>query len=211
MLNGRNVAGTGKVYTNDSNGNTLSGGNRTNVWDSENRLASCVKAGSPNITSSFVYGADGIRKQETTNTGGTTTTTDFVTDANLFVREVNHSNAATLATYFVGARGPEYKRDDVHGTVRWYVFDGLGSVVGEVDPNGNLTGTRKHDVYGITRSVTGTVTSKHGYVGSLGHASEDETGLIYMQARYYDPQVRVIAKSIFKYQFLPSVVSTWNS
>ena len=94
-----------------------------------------------------------------------------------------------LATYFVGARGPEYKRNDVNAAVRWYVFDGLGSVVGEVDPNGNLTGTRKHDVYGITRSVTGTVTSKHGYVGNLGHASEDETGLIYMQARYCDPQV----------------------
>ncbi|RYG22442.1 hypothetical protein EON82_17060 [bacterium] len=27
------------------------------------------------------------------------------------------------------------------------------------------------------------------YVGSLGHRKDDETGLIYMRARYYDPQV----------------------
>ena len=40
------------------------------------------------------------------------TATDFVTDASLFVREVNHANGATLATYLVGLRGPEYKRND---------------------------------------------------------------------------------------------------
>jgi RHS repeat-associated protein len=42
--------------------------------------------------------------------------------------------------------------------------------------------------YGAVRSSTGTSTSKHKFVGSLGHPSEDETGLTYMQARYYDPQ-----------------------
>ena len=57
-----------------------------------------------------------------------------------------------------------------------------------VAPDGTVSGSRKHDVYGLTRGGTGTLTSKHGFVGSLGHASEDETGLIYMQARYYDPQ-----------------------
>lgn len=29
--------------------------------------------------------------------------------------------------------------------------------------------------------------SKHKFVGKLGHVSEDETGLIYMRARYMDP------------------------
>ena len=31
---------------------------------------------------------------------------------------------------------------------RWYVYDGLGSVVGEVDPLGDLTSSPKYDVYG---------------------------------------------------------------
>ena len=60
--------------------------------------------------------------------------------------------------------------------------------LGEVDPNGNITATSKYDVYGAVRSSTGTSTSKHKFVGQLGHPSEDETGLTYMRARYYDPQ-----------------------
>jgi RHS repeat-associated protein len=91
------------------------------------------------------------------------------------------------ATYLIGPRGPEYRRDDTAGTVRWYLFDGLGSVLGEVDPNGNITATRKLDVYGFVRSSTGTSTSKQKFVGGLGHQSDDETGLIYMRARYMDP------------------------
>ena len=79
-----------------------------------------------------------------------------------------------------------YRRDDVAGTLRWYLMDGLGSVVGEVDPSGNLTCSRGFDVYGATRSQTGTPTSKHGFVGKLGHPTEDESGLVYMRARWYD-------------------------
>ena len=103
------------------------------------------------------------------------------------------------ATYLIGARGPEYRRDDTQTELdsqgrtvtkaRWYVYDGLGSVVGEVDPLGNLTSSPKYDVYGATRSNAGTATSKQGFVGSLGHVSDTETGLIYMRARYYDPNL----------------------
>jgi len=32
----------GNTYTNDANGNTLTGGGRTNTWDSQNRLFKCV-------------------------------------------------------------------------------------------------------------------------------------------------------------------------
>ena len=38
-------------YTNDTNGNTLTGGGRTNTWDSENRLVTCVNGAN---SSSFV-------------------------------------------------------------------------------------------------------------------------------------------------------------
>ena len=57
------------------------------------------------------------------------------------------------------------------------------------DPLGNLTSSPKYDVYGNVRSNGGTASTKHGFVGSLGHLSEAETGLIYMSARYMDPAV----------------------
>jgi YD repeat-containing protein len=61
-------------------------------------------------------------------------TTDYVLDQTMQVREL--LNGAVKATYLVGPRGPEYRRDDQAGTIRWYVYDGLGSVVGEVAPDG---------------------------------------------------------------------------
>jgi len=49
--------------------------------------------------------------------------------------------------------------------------------------------TRGFDVYRGVRSWSGASMSRHTYCGSLGHTSEDETGLVYMRARYYDPTV----------------------
>ena len=124
-------------YANDADGNTLTGGGRTNTWDSQNRMVQCVNGAN---TSSFVYGSDGIRRQSTVNGA----TMDFVLDNSMFVRERNHVTGANVATYLMGGRGPEYRRDDTTGQVRWYVYDGLGSVLGEVDPNGNITSSRKY-------------------------------------------------------------------
>ena len=67
------------------------------------------------------------------------------------------------------------------------MYDGLGSVVGEVDVNGTLTSSPKYDVYGLVRQNPGSASSAMGFVGGLGHLSEASTGLIYMRARYYDP------------------------
>ena len=79
------------------------------------------------------------------------------------------------------------------GVTRWYVYDGLGSVIGELDDNNSMTTSRQFNVYGAPRlgtqqGVAGT--SSQGYVGSLGHVTDASTGgLIYIQARYYDPGV----------------------
>jgi len=49
------VSPNGQPYVNDLNGNTLSGGGRTNTWDSQNRLVQCVSGG---IRCQFVYGPE---------------------------------------------------------------------------------------------------------------------------------------------------------
>jgi YD repeat-containing protein len=107
-----------------------------------------------------------------------TNTTDYVLDGSVFVCEL--LNGTVKATYLVGLRGPEYRRDDQAGTIRWYVCDGLGSVVGEVAPDGTLTRAQSFDVYGCVRTSSGTATTKHKFVAALGHPSDDERGLIYM-------------------------------
>jgi RHS repeat-associated protein len=171
----------GFSYTNDNNGNTLTGGGRTNTWDGQNRLTQCAYSGT---TTTFTYGSDGLRRSSTS--GGTST--NFVLDGDNVVREAQ--NGSPVATYLHGPRGPESRRDGSN-VYRWYVYDGLGSVLAEVDASGTVTATRKYDVYGAVRGTTGTGTSKHKFVGALGHPSEDGTGLMYMRARYVDPVVGV--------------------
>ena len=171
----------GNPYTNDFNGNTLAGGGRTNTWDSQNRLRQCVYGAT---VSQFTYGSDGLRR--TSNVNGTIR--KYILDNGMMVRETD-ANGVSQATYLAGLRGPEYRRDDVNGSIKWYVFDGLGSVLAEMDgSNGTLTASRKLDVYGAPRATQGTPSSKHAFVGNLGHTTEPDTGgLVYMRARWMDP------------------------
>jgi len=186
------VSRNGSGYVNDLDGNTLSGGGRSNVWDSENRLVSCNYT-APNgvaYSSQFTYGADGLRRRSVVVSNGVTNVVDTVYDASMPVEEIGYAQGTNTpypsAIYLIGPRGPEYRRDVVHQSVSWYVYDGLGSVVEEVDPSGNITAARKYDVYGLVRSGQ-SGSSSQKYVGSLGHESEGNTGLIYMRARYMDP------------------------
>jgi hypothetical protein len=75
----------GQGYTYDTNGNTLTGGGRTNVWDSQNRMYSCAYGGN---TNTFTYGYDGLRRASVTNG----TRTDFAIDGTTVVREIRDCN-----------------------------------------------------------------------------------------------------------------------
>jgi len=198
--------GSAVAVTSDADGNTLTDtSGRTNTWDSQNRLISCTQNGT---TSTYTYGADGLRRSNTVNN----VTTYYVYDGTTMIREmkknVNTGALFNTATYLQGMRGTECRIDETQqtegyydpvysypnqmharGVTHWYVYDGLGSVVGEVDVNGNLTSSPKYDVYGLTRSNPGSASSRQGFVGGLGHVSDTETGLIYMRARYYDPSI----------------------
>jgi RHS repeat-associated protein len=164
-------------YSNDANGNTLTGGGRTNTWDGANRLTQCVYG---TTTTSHVYGADGLRRRTVQGT----MTTDFVLDNDSVVRTV--VGGTVDKTFFIGPRGPEYERTGGNAPL-WNLYDGLGSVIGTVNASGTIVSARKYDVYGGVRALSGTSGTKHKFVGRLGHPSEDETGLIYMRARYMDP------------------------
>ena len=187
--------GSASAVTSDADGNTLTDtSGRSMTWDSQNRMVSCTKAG---VTSAYTYGPDGLRRSSTVNG----VTTYYAYDGQTMIREMkkNAQNALfNAATYLQGPRGGEYRRDDTQteldsqgrqvSVCRWYVYDGLGSVVGEVDPAGSLTSSPKYDVYGAVRGNAGAASSRQGFVGGLGHVSDSETGLVYMRARYYDPQ-----------------------
>ncbi len=195
--------GGASAVTSDPDGNTLTDASgRSMTWDSQNRMTSCTKAG---VTSTYTYGADGLRRSSTVDG----VTTYYAYDGQTMIREMKRNpNTGALfntATYLQGVRGGECRIDEtqvsesytdpatgntgIRGKTSWYVYDGLGSVVGEVAPDamGTMTSSPKYDVYGAVRGNPGTASTRQGFVGGLGHVSDSETGLIYMRARYYDP------------------------
>ena len=60
-----------------------------------------------------------------------------------------------------------------------------------------VTAAHRTDVWGnAIGSETG---SNHRFCGGLGHTTDSDTGLIYMRARYYDPQIgRFISEDTWK-------------
>ena len=187
----------GNSYANDANGNTLTGGGRTNTWDTQNRLIQCVTGtGASQKTSTFTYGSDGLRRSMNVQTGDVAATaqyseTRYVLDGQNVIQEQTRQKSGSggawtawaSVNYLMGPQGPLARIPALAADARWYVYDGLGSVLAEVDVNGAVQGARKYDVYGATRSYTGTPVGRQAFVGQLGHATDDETGLTYMRAR----------------------------
>ena len=76
--------------------------------------------------------------------------------------------------------------EDRGGVERQYVGDPLGSLVGELDENQNLTYTADYWPYGEVRTESGNKQSEWGFVGLLGYLKDLET-LLYVRARHYLP------------------------
>jgi RHS repeat-associated protein len=174
-------------------------------------MVSCTYNGD---TTTYTYGYDGLRRSSTKDS----VTTNYVYDGTNLVAEMRPNasgNLVTTTTYLLGMQGVEAKIDETaqteayyevdandnrvtdpttgngiiayRGVTAWYIYDGHGNVVGTVNQTGAYTANPPLDVYGIPRA-TGAAATKQGYCGSLGHVTDD-TGLVYMRARYYDPSV----------------------
>jgi len=70
------------------------------------------------------------------------------------------------------------------GSVTYVYTDPQGTPLAEADASGNITATYDYAPYGS--QALGTPPNGPGYTG---HVNDPDTGLVYMQARYYDPAV----------------------
>ena len=74
--------------------------------------------------------------------------------------------------------------------VRFPLYDAHGNGVATLGRSGsswNLADERAYDAWGRVRqgNLTGPLSAR--YCASLGHVQDDESGLVYMRARYYEP------------------------
>ncbi len=69
---------------------------------------------------------------------------------------------------------------------RFYLFDALGNARSLLDPNGNLMASAAYTAYGTPVGAP-LPSTPFGWQGQAGCYSDAETGLVFMEARYYSP------------------------
>lgn len=72
------------------------------------------------------------------------------------------------------------------GTHHYYYTDPQGTVLAKADAGGTIIATYDYAPYGTAVASMSPAPNGPGYAG---HVSDPGTGLVYMQARYYDPEV----------------------
>ncbi len=165
-------AGT-SAYGYDYNGDMTARGGQTLSYDVENRLSAVTGAG---VDLAFAYNAIGLRKEKRNVTGGTSMY--YVGDD----YEINGS--ATTKYLSVGGRLAAKRVSNGTGWDTYWIHpDERGSVNAISDSEAAEVKRIKYRAYGEVLSSTGKHAESRGYIGQR----RDETGLMYLHARYYDP------------------------
>jgi RHS repeat-associated protein len=172
-------------YSYDNNGNRKTDpAGAQYSWDLENRLTQVILQGTGG-TVNFKYDPFGRRTQKAFTQNGTTTTTDYLYDISNVLEELDN-NGNVLAKYTQGHRLDEPLSELRSGTTSYYEQDGIGSVTSLSNSAGALANTYVYDSYGKLTASTGTTANPLHFTG---RELDQESGLYYDRARYYDPSV----------------------
>ncbi len=154
------------TFSYDAAGRMLNGAGRSYTWDALGRATDVSGA-------AMRYDADGARYKKTV--GGVTTT---------YVTPDYEVTGGVVTKYFTAAGLAVAKRQGA--TPAWLHTDLRGSVVATTDVNGALVTQVTYRPFGERLTQSG-ASEPRGYIGER----LDESGLQYLNARYYDPALGV--------------------
>lgn len=170
-------------YSYDNNGNLIQKINRTTSqlttygYDPENRL---VQVTFPGMAVSYKYDSFGRRIEKNINGA----ITQYLYDDEDIILEYDGNNQIG-GRYTHGPGTDEPLSMEKNGQKYYYHFDGLGSVTGMTDNSGNLIQEYSYDSFGkIQNSLAPDLKQPFTYTA---REYDDESGLYYYRARYYDP------------------------
>ena len=171
-LNQYTAAGTAS-FQYDANGNLISDGATSYVYDAENRL------GSASNGTALVY--DPLGRLFQIAKGGVTT--QFLYDGNKLT--VEYDGVGNITNRYIHGPGdddPLVWYPAGGDWVRWYHRDHQGSIVATANgPSGALVGINAYDEYGIPNATN---SGRFQYTGQVWLA---ELGMYYYKARIYSP------------------------
>ena len=172
----------------DSIGNMLSFGDYTYTWEHGRELAEMA---SGDGTWAFTYDANGMRtKKVKTNTSGTVTDTyTYVYNGSQLSQMTKNGNV--LNFFYDGEGRPAYFT--YNNTTYYYVTNLQGDVIAILDSTGAMVVNYHYDAYGVLLQIGGTMAATLGTLNPLtyrGYVYDHDTGLYYLQSRYYNPSIR---------------------
>ena len=170
----------GETITYDNSGNPISYYNGTRwalTWDNGRSLTRAV---STSTAVDFTYDLSGLRTSKTVGN----VEHNYLYAGGKLMRESYGSNTLD---FFYDANGTPYALK-YNGTVYYYVTNLQGDVVRIVDASGNTVASYEYDPYGKVISATGTLAEVNP-IRYRGYYYDNETGLYYLQSRYYDPAI----------------------
>ena len=171
----------GKTITYDAIGNPESDGTWTYNWDQGRQLASMA---SGFTIWTFAYDANGMR----TGRAYLATLYSYTYNGSQLSRMTCGNNVMWF-TY--GADGSPLTIN-YNGTTYYYVTNLQGDVVAILNSSGTAVVNYTYDAWGKLLTTTGSMASTLGYYNPLryrGYVYDEETGLYYLQSRYYNPTI----------------------
>ncbi len=165
----------------DRDGNlTAVGGGIAYTFDTENQL---VGTSTPEGSATYGYNALGQRTLVTHNAA----TTRYVWDPEGLGNVVaEYDGGNNLVARYVYAN-TLIARIDASGNVVYYGFDGTGNTRLLTNASGQVVGTYDYSAFGLPRGATGSMPNPFQFGGATG-VMRESNGLLYMRARYYDPE-----------------------
>ena len=177
----------GETITYDEIGNPLTYRNGMSfTWQNGRQLATIMQNGITLAT--YSYDADGLRTSKVVNG---VTTSYYRMNGTIYAQKTGDESLYFLYDENGTAYGFILKNETTEQTY-YYEFNLQGDIIGVVDNTGSKVVEYSYGAWGELLSITGSMADTIGQKNPLryrGYYYDAESGLYYLNSRYYDPEV----------------------
>ena len=173
----------GKAITYDAMGNPLSYMGMNLTWEKGRQLKTLKKSGT---LSQYVYDNDGRRIQKTVGDK----VIRFYLDGDKIIAQ--KEEGGERMDFLYDEKGTPFAFE-YQGKMYFYQTSLQGDIIGIVDSKGSQVVVYRYDAWGevlVSSDASGFGLAQINPLRYRGYYYDQETGLYYLQTRYYDPKVR---------------------